>query len=153
MVFQFDATGISPDSKGTNKVLPKRWFSFEIIEFVSKAGDTYPKDGKTQNGDPMVNILCEVIDDEEFDGERVFHTVTFLPAKKKDGTPTPGAGMSIHFLKTIGQPWEGKISPDSSQWVGARFMGYVIQDEYKGKIKNKISEVKVYEPKKDGVPF
>lgn len=152
-MFDFDASGIDPDSKGTNKVLPKRWMNFEVVEFVSKAGDTYPKDGRTQNGDPMVNILCEVVDDPEFDGERVFHTVTFLPAKKKDGTATPGAGMSVHFLKTIGQPWEGKIKPDSSQWVGARFMGYVIQDEWKGKIKNKLSEIKLYEPKKDGVPY
>jgi hypothetical protein len=84
----------------------------------------------------MVNILCQVINNSEFDGERVFHTVTFLKAG------TPGAGMSIHFLKTIGQPFEGKISPDSSQWVGAEFAGYVIQEEYKGRIKNKISEIR-----------
>ena len=50
--------------------------------------------------------------------------------------------MSIHFLKTIGQLWEGKISPDSRQWVGAEFCGYVIQDEYKGKIKNKLGEIR-----------
>lgn len=141
-MFDFDATGIDPDSKGTSKVLPKGWYDFEIVEFVSKAGDTYPKDGRTKNNDPMVNILCEVINNPEFDGERVFHTVTFLPAKGPDGKPTPGAGMSVHFLKCIGQPFEGKISPDSSQWVGAEFSGYVIQDEYKGKIKNKLGEIK-----------
>jgi hypothetical protein len=163
MSFDFDATGIDPDSKGTNRTLPKRWYDFEIVEFVSKAGDVYPKDGRTQNGDPMVNILCEVINDDEFNGQRVFHTVTFLPAKKPDGTPTPGAGMSVHFLKTIGQPYEGKIKPDSSQWVGAEFKGYVIEDEYKGKKKNKISEIKPMDEfknadvskaaKDDSVPF
>lgn len=153
MSFKFDATGIDPDSKGTSKLLPKRWFNFEVVSFISKAGDEYPKDGKTQNGDPMVNILCEVIDDEEFNGERIFHTVTFLPAKRPDGKPTPGAGMSVHFLKTIGQPWEGAYEVDSSQWIGAKFMGYVITDEYKGKTKNKLGEIKLYEPKKDGVPY
>lgn len=147
-MFDANLTGIDPDAKGTSKLLPKRWFNFQIADFISKAGDVYPKDGRTKNGDPMVNILCEVIDDtEEFNGERVFHTVTFLP---KDN---PGAGMSVHFLKTIGQPWEGNVKVDSSQWVGAKFMGYVITDEYKGKTKNKISEIKLYEPKKDGVPY
>jgi hypothetical protein len=84
----------------------------------------------------MVNILCTVINNEEFNGERVFHTVTFLP---KD---SPGAGMSVHFLKSIGQPWEGNVKVDATQWVGAEFAGYVVEDEYKGKKKNKISEIK-----------
>lgn len=153
-MFDFDATGIDPDAKGTNKLLPKRWFNLEIVAFLSKAGDEYPKDGRTKNGDPMVNILCEVIDDtEEFNKERVFHTVTFLPAKRADGTATPGAGMPVHFLKTIGQPWEGAFKVNSAEWVGAKFMGYIIADEYKGKVKNKIGEIKAYEPKKDGIPF
>lgn len=135
-MFDFNAMGIDPDSKGTAKVLPKGWYDLEIVEFVSKAGDTYPKDGRTKNNDPMVNILCQVVHNEEFDGERVFHTVTFLPAK------SPGAGMSVHFLKTIGQLYEGQFKVDSSQWVGAEFSAYVIQEEYNGKIKNKIGEIR-----------
>jgi hypothetical protein len=147
MSFSYDGTGIDPDAKGPNVLLPKRFHNFEILNFQAKDGTDYPKDGKTKNGDPMVNFLAEVVDDEEFNGERVFHTVTFLA---KD---SPGAGMSVHFLKTIGQPWEGKFEVDSSQWIGKRFMGYVINEEYKGKMKNKITEVKLYEPKKDGVPY
>lgn len=151
-MFEQDATGIEADSKGTNKVLPKGWYDVEIIEFTSKAGDVYPKEGRTKNNDPLVSILCEVMNDGEFKGERLFHSVTFLPAKKPDGTPTPGAGMWVHFLKTIGQPFEGKIKIDPTQWVGAEFSAYVIQDEYKGRIKNKIGEIKPIK-KDDGVPF
>lgn len=159
MSFDFNATGIDPDSKGTSKLLPKRWFDFEIVSFISKAGDEYPKDGKTKNGDPMVSILCEVINDDEFNGERVFHAITFLKAG------TPGAGMSVHFLKSIGQPWEGAFKVDSAQWVGAEFKGYVITDEYKGRTKNKFGEIKAMEvaetrnpdivkaEKEDSVPF
>ena len=147
MSFNFDGTGIDPDAKGTNVLLPKRFHSFEILNFEAKNGDEYPKEGYTRNKDPMVSILCEVIDDEEFNGERVFYTITFLPKDK------PGAGMSIHFLKTIGEPWEGSFEVNSNNWVGKRFMGYVINEEYKGRTKNKITEVKVYDPKKDGVPF
>lgn len=143
MSFDFDATGIDADSKGTNKVLPKGWYDFEIVEFVSKAGDTYPKDGRTKNNDPMVNILCEVINNTEFDGERVFHIVTFLPAKGSDGKPTPGAGMAIHFLKTINQLWEGKFSVDSKAWVGEKFRGYTIEDEYTNKNGDKVKSNKI----------
>lgn len=147
MSFQYDGTGIDPDAKGTGKLLPKRWHSFEIVSFVARDGKEYPLEGRTKNNDPMVNILCEVVDDPEFDGERVFHTVTFLPKDK------PGAGMSVHFLKTLGEPWEGKFDVDTDSWIGKRFMGYVINEEYNGKTKNKITEVKLYEPQKDGVPY
>jgi len=148
MSFNFDGTGIVvEDKKFEKKLLPKGTYTFEIVEFVSKAGDTYPKEGKTKNGDPKVDILAEVVDTSvEFDGERVFHSVTFLPKDK------PGAGMSVHFLKTIGQPWEGNISVDPSAWVGERFKAYVIEDEYNGKKSNKIKGVEPVTAD-SGVPF
>lgn len=153
-MFDYDATGVEASSQGQSKLLPKKWFNFQIIPFVTKDGSKeYPLEGYTKEKNyPKVDFLAEVIDDEEFNGERVFHSVTFMP-KETDGKPTPGAGMAIHFLKTIGQPYEGKIKPDAQAWVGSKFMGYAITDEYKGKIKNKLGEIKVYEPKKDGVPF
>jgi len=148
MVFEYDATGIEPSSQGQNKMLPKRWFNFEILNFTSKDGVDYPKEGYTKEKKyPKVDFLAEVVDDEEFNGERIFHSVTFMP-KGKDG-----AGMAIHFLKTIGQPYEGQIKPDCFNWVGKRFTGYVIEDEYNGKKKNKLGEIKLYEPQKDGVPY
>jgi hypothetical protein len=147
-MFDYDATGIEPSTQGQNKVLPKRWFSLQIIPFISKAGDEYPKEGYTKEKHyPKVDLLLEVIDDEEFNGERVFHSVTFMP-KDKDG-----AGMAIHFLKTIGQPYTGPIKPDAKAWVGAKLMAYMLTEEYNGKTKNKIGEIKFYEPKKDGVPY
>lgn len=146
MGFPFDSTGIDPDARGASKILPKKWFKFEIVEFVSKAGDVYPLDGFTKEKNyPKVDILAQVIGDPEYEGERIFHSVTFMPAKGKDGKPTPGAGMAIHFLKSIGQPWEGKLKVESADWVGSEFMGYVISEEYQGKTKNKISEIKAVE--------
>lgn len=153
-MFDYDATGIEASSQGQGKLLPKKWFAFQIIPFVTKDGmKEYPFEGYTKEKNyPKVDFLAEVIDDEEFNGERIFHSVTFMP-KETEGKPTPGAGMAIHFLKTIGQPFEGKLQPDAQAWVGAKFLGYAIEDEYKGKKKNKIGEIKVYEPKKDGIPF
>lgn len=134
---EYDATGIEPSSQGQAKLLPKQWFTFEIVDFVSKAGDHYPLEGKTKkNGYPKVDFLVEVADEGEYQGERLFHTVTFMP-KDKDG-----ASMAIHFLKTIGQPFEGKFTPDPQAWIGERFLGWPIEDEYNGKIKNKLGEIK-----------
>lgn len=151
MSFPYDATGIKVDEKQTfeKKLLPKGTYEFEIVEFMSKAGDTYPKEGTTKNGDPKVDILAEVTTEGEFKGERVFHSVTFL---KKDA---PGAGMAIHFLKSIDQPWEGKFEVTPSNWVGQEFRGYVIQDEYQGRKSNKIKGIEpIAQPKKDdSLPF
>ena len=146
-MFDFDGTGIAMDEKKgfEKKLMPKGNYNFKIVQFMSKAGKSYPCEGVTKNGDPKVDILAEVIDGE-FAGERVFHSVTFM-AKDK-----PGAGMSVHFLKTIGEQWEGKISVAPDQWIGKTFRGYVIQDEYQGKIGNKIKGI---EPIKadESLPF
>lgn len=147
-MFTFDSTGIDPDVRGGgSKQLPKRWFDLEVIEFVSKDGKEYPLYGKTKNGDPKVDCLVKVINDPEFSDERIFHTVSFLPKDNK------GAGMAIHFLKTIGQPWEGKFSVVPKNWVGRQFKGYIVQDEYLGKTKNKIGEIKPISDVKEDIPF
>lgn len=148
-MFDYDATGVEPSKQGQNKLLPKRWFNFIINPFVTKDGSKeYPMEGLTKEKKyPKIDFLAEVIDDDEFNGERVFHSITFMP-KEKDG-----AGMAIHFLKTVGQPYEGKLKPDAGALIGAKFTAYVLPDEYNGKKKNKLGEIKLYEPKKDGVPY
>ena len=154
MPFDFDATGyVEEQKKGfEKKLLPKGNYNFEIVEFTAKDGRIYPLEGSTKDGKfTKVDVLCEV-SDGEFKGERIFHSVTFKPLKQPDGTSTPGAGMAIHWLKTIGQPWENKFSIDSSAWVGAEFRGYVIQDEYQGKKSNKIKGIEPIK-KEEGLPF
>jgi hypothetical protein len=156
-MFPYDATGYVDDQKKgfEKKLLPKGNYNFEIVEFIAKDGRVYPLEGKTKDGKfAKVDVLCEVTTEGEFKGERLFHSVTFKPIKQEDGTPTPGAGMAIHFLKTIGQPWENKFSIDPTQWVGAEFKGYVIQDEYLGKKGNKIKQVEpITATKDDSLPF
>lgn len=155
---EYDATGIEPSTQGQSKLLPKQWFTFEVIEYTSKDGaHTYPEEGFTKDKNyPKVNVLAQVVDEGEYQGERIFHTVTFMP-KGVDG-----AGMAIHWLKTINQPFEGKFTPVPTAWVGERFLGYPIVDEYMGKKKNKLGEIKAVEfnnqeiakaAKTDDVPF
>lgn len=150
MPFPYDTTGVPVDEKKSfeKKLLPKGNYDLQIVEFVAKSGKSYPCEGTTKNGDPKVDLLVEVLNDGDFKGERLFHSVTFM-AKDK-----PGAGMSVHFLKTIGQPWEGKVDVNPTQWIGAKFRGYVVEDEYQGKKGNKIKGVEpIPEAKDDSLPF
>lgn len=137
---EFDATGIEPTAQGQGKLFPKQWFMFEVVEHLTNDGRTYPLEGFTKkNNYPKVDLLCECVDEGEYLGERIFHTVTFLP-KGKDG-----AGMSVHWLKIINQPFEGKVEVVPGNWVGERFMGYPIVEEYQGKKRNKFGEIKACE--------
>ena len=149
---EFDATGIEPSASGQSKVLPKGWYNFEIITYTTNDGSkTYPMEGLTkENKYPKVDLLLSVIDDPKYNDQRVFHTVTFLPKDKE------GAGMAIHFLKTINQPFEGKLSFNSEDWVGQKLQGYALTNEYKGKVNNKLGEIKPYGTKEktnDDIPF
>lgn len=140
-MFKANSTGIDPDATVQGKLLPKGWYTFEVVQFTSKAGDSYPLECKSSKGDPQVNVMLQVVDDPENNGNRVFHTVTFLP-KEKNGKPTPGAGMWVHWLKTIDEPWEGEVEVMPGEWIGKKFKGYAIEDEYNGKKKNKLGEIK-----------
>lgn len=148
---EFDATGIEPSAGGQNKVLPKGWYNFEIITYTTNDGSkTYPMEGLTrENKYQKVDLLLQVIDNPQWQDMKVFHTVTFMP-KEKDG-----AGMAIHFLKTINQPFEGKLDIQTDNWIGQKLQGYAITDEYKGKVKNKLGEIKAYAPLpvESGLPF
>lgn len=137
-MFSHDASGIEP---GMNfKLLPdKKWFKFRIAD---------TEELESSKGYPMVKCICEVIDDLDYEGETVWHFVTFIPKE------LPGAGIPIHFLKSIGEPWEGKITVEPKNWRGKAFSGYVIVDEYKGKKNNKISQINLIEMKKsEEIPF
>ena len=143
-MIDYDATNVPPSTGGTGKILPKGWYDFEIISYTTNDGSkTYPLEGLTkENKYPKVDLLLQVINNEEYEDCKIFHTVTFLPEGKD------GAGMATHFLKSINQPYEGKIKADSQAWVGEKLKGYAVTDEYKGKIKNKLGEIKAY----DGLP-
>lgn len=125
MSFPHDAA--APTEGGGSRLLPPGKYELVITKIEEK---------KSQKGYPMVNVTCEVKNNEEFNGAKVFHNVTFLP---KDKT---GAGMSTHFLKTINQAWDGAIEVNPEAWVGEKFVAKISTREYdkkdgtKGKTNN-----------------
>lgn len=100
------------------------------------------KPGTSRNGDMMIETHC-IVDQEEGKGRHIWNRVTFISEGK------PGAGIAVHFLKSIGEPFDVhndfKVKP--KDWIGKRFIATVINDRYTNpmtmeeKITNKISGV------------
>lgn len=139
MARAYDATGIDPDVKLFE---PMPDGQYKLI--ITKAEET-----ESKNGNLMAKLECEVINNEEFNGRRVFHNVTFLAPTEK------GAGMAIHFLKTIGQPWEGKIDIDINGWEGATFVAKLVKASYTNKFGKLVwkNEIKGVEKDPEAIPF
>lgn len=147
MGFPYDATGIDPNLK--RKVAPEGTYRLQIVD-VSEEKDSAPR--VTKNGDRYVMVECEIADQGPGFGVKIWHNVTFL------GNGKPGAGMAIHFLKQIGQPFEGQIEVEPQDWIGALFMAKIrIGKDNKGQDRNEIgfivSEETVLNKDEESVPF
>ena len=136
MSFPHDAA--APTEGGGSRLLTQGKYELLITKVEEK---------KSKNGYPMVNVTCEVQNNEEFNGAKVFHNVTFLPKDK------PGAGMSTHFLKTIGEPWEGAIEVNPDAWVGEDFIAKISTREYDKKDGTKGKTNNIDEIESSDVPF
>lgn len=119
---KYDATGVTP---GEFPLMPEGWFPFRIV---------LAKEGQSKSGHYQITIDAECLD-PKYRGMSIRHWVTFLPKDNK------GAGMALHFLKCIDQPYEGIIDINHFAWEGKRFMGKVTISEYNGKENNKFSSV------------
>lgn len=143
MSYRYDSRGIQPRAAGVFKLLPPGRYLVEIVTYEER---------QTKNKDYCVVIDVKVIkpnvvNDVPVFGELIkFHYITFLPPDSK------GAGIAIHFLKSIGEPWEQAedLDIEPSRWVGKVFVAKVGIDKYetgdgKERQKNVIETVEPYE--------
>lgn len=137
MPFPHDAA--APTESGGARLLPSGTYDLVITKVQEKT---------TRDGHPMVNVTCEVRNNQEFNGATVFHNVSFLPKDK------PGAGMSTHFLKCINQKWDGAITVDPEAWIGEDFKAKIEPREYEKKdgTKAKTNNITAIIPA-DEIPF
>lgn len=136
-MFTHDAA--APTEGGGTTLLPAGDYNLVITKTEEK---------KTKDGYPMVNVTCEVRNNAEYNGSKVFHNVSFLPKDKS------GSGMSTHFLKCINQPWEGAVSVDSLAWVGEDFYAKIAPREYDKKDGTKAKTNNIVSVKSsDDIPF
>lgn len=139
MTFQYDSTGVNMDSNFS--VVPEGIYNLQIVDVKEKV---------TKNGDPMVAARCEVINSKEHNGSVIWHNVTFLAKTSK------GAGMAVHFLKTIGEPFEGKFVVEPNNWLLKNFTAQVrVGKDLNNKSRNEIAYILSKEEEKttEEVPF
>lgn len=132
MSFQYNASNVKPTSGGFAP-LPKGKYLLQIEKATEK---------RSRNGDPMVVVDFKVMD-ARYSSRRIrFHHVTFLPEE------TAGAGIAIHFVKTIGEPHEGHLAVEPTRWLGKLLWGHVDQKpDGNGTLWNVVKDV---EPYRDG---
>lgn len=132
---RYDGTGV--DAEGGFPIITEEgWFPFRIVAAT---------EGQSKNGDYQV-VVDAVCLDAKWRDYGVRHWITFLPKEQK------GAGMALHFLKVIGQPYEGVFDIEPKNWERRMFMGKVIVSTYEGKKNNKFAEIAAMK-KDDDDPF
>lgn len=105
------------------------------------------KPSRSQKGDAMIETHC-VVDQDEGRGRHIWNRITFISEGK------PGAGIAVHFLKSIGEPFDihNDFKVNAKNWLGRRFMATVINDRYTNpvtmetKVTNKITGVEPITP-------
>lgn len=118
MPHQMDARGIVPQKPGTYTLVPD---NTRCILRVNNYEEKF-----STAGDYMVVVEWAVETPEQYAGVTIpYHNVTFKAAGAK------GAGIAIHFLKTIGEPFEGEtLDIDPGRWLGKKVSGLVGQETY-----------------------
>ena len=134
MPFAYNGTGIKVNEGP--KQIPEADYILRIIK---------AEPGVTKKGDDRVSVDVEIVEGD-FRFETVkFHQVTFFRNKE-----AKAAGMAIHFLKSIGEPWEGDFQVDERNWIGKKFLGHIAPEmcdygKHKGKVFPRIKYVEKLE--------
>jgi hypothetical protein len=138
MTFPYSSTGIEP-SEGFKLIPPDRY----VLEIENAV------EGVTKNGDPKVTVDYKVSDGPHKGSSIRYHNVSFLPVGAK------GAGIAVHYLKSIGEPWEGDFKVNCQHWIGKKLIGTVVQEkDLKGVMRNVVRFVDPLEVSADSdVPF
>src|SRR3990167_6043087 len=99
--------------------MPFKYSSSRVMEFTPLPDGMYllkiisAVAGTTQHGDNKVTVDYAVAEGPHV-GRRVrFHTVTFFADKEN-----PGAGISVHYLRCISEPYEGDFEVREDRWIG-----------------------------------
>lgn len=141
---KYNSAGL--DSDTTYPVAPaaQYWLTIKSVT-DTKNGEQW----KTKNGDDYVSVECEIDDAGDWLGHKIWYGVWFAEDKSR-----PGAGMAIHFLKCLGEPWENEFEIDTDNWIGKRFKAMLkIGKDQNNKPKNEVAYVIDASVDADEVPF
>lgn len=112
MPFPYNSTGVKVNH--TITLLPEDDYILRIVK---------AEPGVTAKGDNKVVVDFEIAEGD-FKLETIaFHNVTFFKDKE-----SKAAGMAVHFLKCIGEPWENDFEVDEKNWLGKRIKAHVVME-------------------------
>lgn len=120
MPHDYNSSGV--EMPGESYTIPENEYILKIVK---------AKEGNSKAGDYQVTTDLKVVGGDHDGFDVRYHRVTFFdPTEKPD--KKKAAGMSVFFLKVIGEPYDGafKINPES--WVGKKFKAYLAEKEYNG---------------------
>lgn len=83
-------------------------------------------------GVPKTNFTCEIADQGEHFGKKVWHTVTWLGKGKK------GHGMCLHFLHAVGMPYDGALDFEEEEFQGKQFKALIEVEPYEKDVNGKV---------------
>lgn len=109
----------SIDLTRTAGPIPEGVHRFRVVACEEKEGPS----------GPYWNLTCEVVGEQQYEGQRVWHTVSLVPAAR---------WKLEEFLDAINAPESGAM--DGNDTLGAFFMGQVFHDEYEGVKRPKIKK-------------
>jgi len=110
---------------GPRKLLPDGKYLFQITEIQDK---------ETKNGDPMISVKLQCID-ERYEDIWVWDNIV-IPTPNSPGWGI--AGRTKHFLHCINEPFQGNFSWDSDNWKYKKVKANVESETYNDKLKNVI---------------
>ena len=147
MGFNYNGEGVEPRI-GSGGPIPKGYYILRIA-------DTEETKSKTSGNDQVV--VHFKVNEGPYAGRQVrYHRVTFF------APDDPNAGWALGFLKAIGCPHEGKFVVNHAQWRGRLIGANVDEEEYNGRVNNKINGIEAVgdplaflkaHPEMEEVPF
>lgn len=97
------------------KPAPRGIYTLQISDY---SDGEVTKTGK-HPGTPMTKLICEICDEGEHFGKKVWHNVVWVPPGRA------GHGLAVHFLHAVGLPYDGEFEFDESELQGRRFRALV----------------------------
>ncbi len=122
-IFDYSDEKIETSKGKSYDPVPAGDYMLEIMEIDPRT---------TRNGDPMVNVMFEIRNGPH-DGRKVWTNITFFKDHENRG-----AGISLHFLHCIGEPYTGKFKVDIMNWIGKKTKATLDVETYDGKTRNKV---------------
>jgi len=87
---------------------------------IADHSDGLVTQGGKNPGTPLTKLTCEVADEGEHFGKRVWHNVVWVPRGNGEKA-NPGHGMAVHFLHAVGLQYDGEFSFEESDLQGRTF--------------------------------